>query len=86
MGCLLHQQPYRIAITKASSSQNGVLRMAFGAVLFAGHRCDSPLGPAAARTPSCVAVEQQHLEPTGQIKAGHQASSPGTDNHHVPGT
>jgi hypothetical protein len=52
MGCLLHQQPYRIAITKACSSQNGVLRMAFGAVLFAGHRCDSPLGPAAARTPS----------------------------------
>ena len=86
MGCLLHQQPHRIAIAKAGSSQNGVLRMAVGAVLLAGHRGDAPLGPAAGRTPSRVAVEQQHLELLRQIKAGHQASSPGTDHHHVPGT
>ena len=86
MGRLLHQQPYGIAIAKAGSSQNGVLRMAFGAVLLAGHRGDAALGPAAGRAPPCVAVEQQHLELRGQIKAGHQASSPGTDHHHVPGT
>ena len=47
MGCLLHQQSNGVAVAKAGSSQNRVLRMTFSAVLLPCHCCDASLGPAA---------------------------------------